>query len=160
MSSAQVPVAPPCSAAEERAWAGLVRAHGVVARALDRRLNAERGWSLTHYDVIAQLDSADGCLAMTELAARVGLSPSRISRVVDQLQAAGLVDRDACAQDGRVTYATLSEAGRTWLAGARATYRDELRARFLDRLTPQQVAALGEVWSAVADGAGAVTPPA
>lgn len=151
MSSVEAPVARVCSAAEEQAWGGLVRAHAAVARALDQRLQAERGWSLTHHDVVAQLSTAGGRLPMTELAQRVGLSPSRISRVVDQLQQAGLLARDGCPDDGRVTYACLTGAGRDWLAGARDTYRDELRTRFLDRLTPEQVAVLGEVWTALAD---------
>jgi len=150
MVRAQAPVAA-CTAAEEQAWSGLVRAHAAVARALDQRLQGERGWSLTHHDVMSQLSGAGGRLPMTELAARVGLSPSRISRVVDQLQHAGLLARDGCPEDGRITYARLTDPGRDWLAGACATYRDELRTRFLDRLTPEQVAVLGEVWRALTD---------
>lgn len=146
-----VDAAPTCSAAERRAWAGLVRVHAQMSRVLDSRMHAEQGYSATHYEIVAALSAAGGSLTISEVAAEVGLSPSRVSRVVDTLEADGLASRRRCATDGRVTYAALEPAGRRWLAGACGSYTDQLRRQFLDKLTPEQVRVLGDVWEALGD---------
>lgn len=142
-------VSPTCSAAERRAWAGLARVHAHLSRLLDGRMQAEQGYSATHYEVVAALAGAGGSLPISQLAAQVGLSPSRVSRVVDALEADGLVRRRSCSTDGRVTYAALEPAGERWLALACASYDQQLRQQFLDKLSPEQVRVLGEVWDAL-----------
>lgn len=146
--------APTCSAAERRAWAGLVRVHGQLSRVLDGRMQAEQGHPAAHYEVAAALAEAGGSLTISQLAAKVGRSPSRASRVVDALEADGLVSRHGCDTDRRVTYAALEPAGRNWLDAACASYSDQLHRQFLDKLTPEQLRVLGEVWAALGDAEG------
>jgi DNA-binding MarR family transcriptional regulator len=94
------------------AWTGFVVAHAVVTRKIDRDL-AEAGLpNLDVYDVLLTLESADhGRLRMSELAERVMLSRSGITRLVDRLEKEGLLKRHDCPSDRRATYAAITEKG-------------------------------------------------
>jgi hypothetical protein len=74
-----------------RAWVAFLQAHAIVTRRLEAELLAERNLSLADYDALVQLAVADDRrLRMSELAERVVLSRSGVSRLVDRLEAAGL----------------------------------------------------------------------
>src|SRR5664280_1358954 len=91
-----------------RAWIAFLRAYSAVTRKLD----AERDLGLAEYDALVQLALADDRrLRMSELAERVVLSRSGVSRLVDRLEATGLVLRAPCMDDARVSWATLTDAG-------------------------------------------------
>lgn len=95
-----------------RAWIAFLQAHAVVTRRLEAELQAERGLSLADYDALVQLAIADERrLRMSELADRVVLSRSGVSRLVDRLVADGLVARRACPTDARGAWAELTPAG-------------------------------------------------
>jgi DNA-binding MarR family transcriptional regulator len=95
-----------------RAWVAFLQAHAVVTRRLEAELQAERGLSLAEYDALVQLAVADGRrLRMSELAERVVLSRSGVSRLVDRLEGDGLVARRACPTDARGSWAELTPAG-------------------------------------------------
>lgn len=114
----------PLTPDEERAWRALARALITVPRALDADLQAAQGMSMGVYFVLMNLSEAhERSLRMSELALRGGLSPSRISRLVDSLVAEGLVRRDRSAVDGRVQIAVLTDAG---FARLQAAYPDHL----------------------------------
>ena len=72
-----------------------------INRVLEQELEEQRGLPLHWYDVLVQLHEAGGRLRMQELADRVLLHTSSISRLVDRMEAAGLVTRAACPSDGR-----------------------------------------------------------
>jgi DNA-binding MarR family transcriptional regulator len=95
-----------------RAWIAFLQAYAVVTRRLEAELHAERGLSLADYDALVQLAIAeDRRLRMSELADRVVLSRSGVSRLVDRLEADGLVTRRACPTDARGSWAELTPAG-------------------------------------------------
>src|ERR687888_196402 len=82
------------SETELRAWQALLHAHHQVTRKLDAELREEHGLPLGAYDVLLRLARApEQRLRMTELAEKVLLSPSGLTRVVDRLVADGLVRR-------------------------------------------------------------------
>lgn len=84
---------------------------GVTAR-LERRLESEAGLSLQWFELLLRLARSPGHrLRMSDLAAQTGLTPSGLTRAVDRLSEAGLVERVACADDRRVAYAALTPAG-------------------------------------------------
>jgi DNA-binding MarR family transcriptional regulator len=94
-------------------WPLLLEAHAVLLEQLERDLEAAGGPPLTWYDVMVQLSTTpEGSLPMKELAARVLLSKSGVTRLVDRMVAAGYVERTACPTDRRVVYAKITEAGR------------------------------------------------
>jgi DNA-binding MarR family transcriptional regulator len=105
-----------------RAWASVLRAHAAVVPRLEREL-AVVGMPLSWYDVLLELNAApDRRLRMTELGAKVVLSRERVSRVVDDLERAGLVRRERNPDDGRSLLAVITDEGRSRLRAAAPTY--------------------------------------
>ncbi|UOQ90148.1 MarR family transcriptional regulator [Agromyces endophyticus] len=105
----------------ERAWESLLRLHAAVLPRLERAVATDGGLPLGWYDVLLELNDAGGRLTMGKLGERVVLSRTRVSRLVDDLVAAGLVGREVNPDDGRSAYAVLTAAGRRrFLAGAKA----------------------------------------
>jgi len=101
------------------AWIAFMEAHAAVTDALEERLQAEMGLPLSWHEVMVRLSAApEGSMRMQDLARSVLLSKSGVTRLVDRMQAAGLVDRRACSADRRVTYAAITEEGRDVLARA------------------------------------------
>jgi DNA-binding MarR family transcriptional regulator len=83
-----------------------------VSVALERRLEAEVGVSLQWFELLVRLARSPGHrLRMSDLALQTGLTPSGLTRAVDRLDDAGLVERVACPSDRRVAYAALTPAG-------------------------------------------------
>jgi DNA-binding MarR family transcriptional regulator len=115
----------PLDAAEEAAWRALARALIVVPRVLEAELLAEHRLTLAEYAVLMNLsEEPDRSLRMSDLASRVALSLSGISRVVDRLNRDGLVERVRCPSDARGLLAVLTDAG---FARLRAAYPTHLR---------------------------------
>ena len=71
---------------------------------------------------------------MAELADSVLLSRSGVTRLVDRLERDGLIERDACTDDGRGLFAVLTDKGEELLARARPTHLAGVRERFLRAL--------------------------
>ena len=125
---------------ELRAWQALLHAHQQVIRTLDAELRAEHSLSLAEYDVLLRLVRApERTLRMTELAERVMMSPSGLTRVVDRLADAGLVRRDRFEGDGRVMLAKLTDSGRQLLRAAARTHLRGIREHFTGKLSPAQL---------------------
>lgn len=129
------------------AWRGFLRAHAALIRELDSELEHEHGLPLTSYEVLLFLSDAPGRrLRMSELADSVLLSRSGVTRLVDRLEAAGLLTRESCPSDARGSFAVLTDAGAQALRRARATHLAGVRRRFLDRLSAADQERLGEIW--------------
>ena len=92
------------------AWRGYLTSHAAILRALDAELVAEHGLTTRDYEVLLFLAQADGHhLAMSALAERTMLTRSGITRLVDGLVGSGLIERHACLNDARVSYAQLTD---------------------------------------------------
>src|SRR5262249_60137161 len=121
------------------AWRGLLVAHARLVPVVEADLRAAGQVSLSWYDVLLELNAAPGRkLRMSELGQRAVLSRTRVSRVVDELAAAGLAERQADEADGRSSFATLTPAGRNALRRAWPVYREAIRHRLGAQLTAQQ----------------------
>ena len=135
------------------AWRGLLRAHAALARALDAELEERHGMSLSSYDVLVHLrKAADHRMRMSDLADRVLLSRSGVTRLVDRLERDGLVSRDTCSSDGRGCYAALTPKGELALERVRPTHLAGVRQRFLSHFSEDELAQMGEFWERVAPG--------
>lgn len=131
----------------EAAWFGLLAAHAELTRGLDGCLSAQHGLSLSAYEVLSRLAHADdGHLRMSELAGQSSLSLSRVSRVIDALEARGLAARRSCDSDSRVVHATITPAGQELLAAAQDTFFATVESRFLGRLSCDEVGLLGDIF--------------
>jgi len=145
---------PDLSPLELAAWRGLLRVHAHLVGELDAELRAEHRLPLTSYEVLLTLANAEGGeLRMSEIADSVLLSRSGLTRLVDRLEAEGLVERRACPTDRRGAYARLTPAGRERFEAARRTHLDGVRRRFLGRLSEDDLRALAAAWEAVLPGA-------
>ena len=129
------------------AWRGLLRAHSSLVRELDAELESAHGISLSAYEVLLLLHEApERRLRMSELASSALLSLSGMTRLVDRLVQAGLVERERCDDDKRVLYARPTRAGTALFAAARVTHLRGVRERFLDRFADEDLVRLGGYW--------------
>jgi DNA-binding MarR family transcriptional regulator len=145
------PDAPGLTDDELRAWRAFLQAHAWITRRLESELAACAGLSLAHYDVLVQLAHADGGrLRMHELADRVLLSRSGVSRVVDRLQAEGYVSRSSCPSDARGAFAVITAAGLERLRGATPAHLDGVRRHFVEALGPGELSAVAELMGRLA----------
>jgi DNA-binding MarR family transcriptional regulator len=105
------------------AWRGVLLAQNRVVRAIEHDLADTGQVPLSWYDVLLELNAAPGrCLRMQDLSDRVVLSRSRVSRLVDDLERDGLVQRSPDPDDGRASLACITRAGRTALRRAAPVY--------------------------------------
>lgn len=131
------------SQCELEVWLALLRSGAVFSRVIDSYLEAEHGLSLHAFLVLRALaDDPQRRLRMSELATRVGLTASGATRLVSGLERSRLVVRTACSEDGRVTYARLTEAGAEKLRAAARTHGDGVRRLLVDRLADGELAEL------------------
>ena len=94
-------------------WRAFIRAHANVTRGLERELEAAGGLTLSELDVLITLERAERhTLRLTDLATRVLLTKSGITRLVDRLEETGLVERRQCPSDRRGFNAVLTAKGR------------------------------------------------
>ncbi len=132
------------SSAELSTWRTFLRAHATVTRQLEAELIAEHELPLPSYDVLVQLSEApERRLRMTELATRVLLSRSGLTRLADRLERDGLIRRAACPSDARGTLAVLTDAGLARLEQAWPTHRRGVAEHVTGRLSPDEVVQLG-----------------
>jgi DNA-binding MarR family transcriptional regulator len=124
-------------------WRSFLVAHAQIRRMLERELQAEQSLGLGEYEVLLLLARAENRqLRMNELADRLVLSRSGVTRLVDRLQAEALVERASCATDRRGSWATLTNAGHDRLRRASPTHLRGVGEHFLDRIPAAELEAL------------------
>ena len=138
---------------EDQAWRALLHTHARVIRRLDAELQAERGLTLSAYEVLLRLRHAPACgIRMSQLAEEVLLSPSGCTRVVDQLASRGLVQRTRNQADARSQLAVLTAKGRDELRAAAPVHVRGIREHFTGRLSPGQLETIASALGTVCDG--------
>jgi DNA-binding MarR family transcriptional regulator len=140
------------------AFVRLVRGHSAVTRALNAQLLADHGLTINDYEALLHLARAeDRRMRRVDLAERLILTASGVTRLLDGLEEAGYVDRAACASDRRVTYAVLTGAGVAKLREASKTHVADIREIFETRFNAEeldQLVALLERLPHAADASG------
>lgn len=107
-------------------WSRLDAAHAALGERLDRALRERHGLPLLWYETLTRLAAAGGQLRMTELTSGLPLTKSGITRLVDRLEAAGLLSRRVCDHDRRGVWAELTVEGRSRVDTATPTYTEVL----------------------------------
>lgn len=126
----------------------MLRAHSALTRELDAELRTEHDLPLSSYEVLLFLATApQGAMRMSELADGVLLSRSGLTRLVDRLERAGLVDRRECEEDARGLLAVITDSGRELFGRARKTHLEGVRRVFLDRFSEDEQRTLGELFA-------------
>jgi DNA-binding MarR family transcriptional regulator len=106
-----------------RGWRTLAALHAAIDGALERALSSEHGLSVVEYTVLDAMSRQDGWhLRMHQLARAAALSASAATRLVNRLEARGLLTRILCEDDRRGIYSELTPDGSALLAAARPTH--------------------------------------
>jgi DNA-binding MarR family transcriptional regulator len=140
----------PLNRAERAAWLGLLSTHLRLLRTLDTQLVAAEHIPMSSFEVLLTLAEApEGRLRMKDIAASLLISRSGLTRIVDDLERQGFVERRKCPTDARGFDAILTDAGTKAYRRARKIHLTNLRREFLDKLTQEQLTALSEIWRTV-----------
>jgi DNA-binding MarR family transcriptional regulator len=127
-------------------WVRFLRAHAALTRELSARLEAVHELTLSDFDVLVQLYYAEGRrMRRIDLARSVLLTASGITRLLDGLESCGLVAKERCDSDARVTYAVLTESGLKKLEEARESHLADIEELFGSRFSPQERHQLAEL---------------
>ncbi len=138
----------PFSSVELAAWRGMLQVNAQVTQKLDAQMRDEHGLSVSSYEVLMFLAEAPGRrLRMSEIADRVLLSRSGLTRLIDRLVEQGHVARCAAEGDGRGAFAELTQAGAAKFEAAQRTHREGVRSFFLGRLSVTDAIVLGDIWT-------------
>jgi DNA-binding MarR family transcriptional regulator len=143
-----------------RAWRAFVYVDATVVPRLDQELADAVGLSLNRFEILSWLArSGRRGLRMSDLASRVVLSPSGVTRAVDQLERAGLVERCVFEGDRRGYLVTLTAEGRALLRKAANVHVLGLREHFLNHLSRTELEHLTAALEAILEGEGTALPP-
>ncbi len=136
------------------AFLGLVRAGETLATDLDAELQPKHGLSLRAFEVLLFLAvfAPDGHMRITELTERAPLSQSRVSRLVGELQARGLVERGPDATDGRAVKVAITDDGLRRFRDAQGTHLASLQARLFSRLDDDEIRQLAAITTKILRG--------
>ncbi|HEX3219946.1 MAG TPA: MarR family transcriptional regulator [Candidatus Limnocylindria bacterium] len=136
------------------AWRTFLHAHAQVRRQLERELQAEQSMGLGEYELLLILAySHHRRLRMSELATTLSLSRSGATRLIDRLEAGGLVRRESCDTDRRGQWAALTDDGYARLRGASPTHLRGVAEHFLDLIPPADLDALSRILDRVVERA-------
>jgi DNA-binding MarR family transcriptional regulator len=139
------------------AWHTFLKAHSVVIGALEREIMKDQHLPLNWFDVLAWLSHApDGRLRMQVLAKSIYLSNSGLTRLLNRMAAAGLVERQNCPDDRRGWYAIITDKGRATFERAFPEHTREVEKQFLSRFSDAEIEVLDSLLSRLTEHAGEV----
>lgn len=152
MTSTSAPARASVPPAQLAAWRALLEAHASATDVLAAELRDEHDLPLSWYDVLLQLNEApERRLRMQELAGRVLLSKSGLTRLIDRMERDGLVERSACPSDRRGTFAQLTAAGRHRLRETAPTHLRGVREHVADLFDDDEAATLERLLRRIVD---------
>ncbi|MGK5739350.1 MarR family winged helix-turn-helix transcriptional regulator [Micromonospora sp. URMC 103] len=138
------------NAEELRAWRSFVETTEVVKSRIASRLQSDSSLSPGDYAVLLALSEAqDRQMRSSELAAHIGWERSRLSHHLGRMERRGLIQRQECATDPRGAEILLTATGSEAFRGATVPHLRAIRELFVDALTPEQIAAAGEIAAAL-----------
>lgn len=136
--------------AELDVWRDFIETAEALRSELGARLQAESSVSTADYAVLLALSEAPGRrMRSSELAAQIGWERSRLSHHLGRMEPRGLIRREECASDNRGAEIVLTSTGADTFHGATVPHLRAVRELFVDALTPDQLAAAGELAAAL-----------
>jgi DNA-binding MarR family transcriptional regulator len=140
---------------EAIAWEGLLEVSRRLRRDAEDLLGREFDLSISMLGITGRLAiAARQTLKQTELAQAMGLSLSRVSRVIDLLEQRGLAQRRSCPSDARATNVTLTRRGGALTASAQTQLLAFVQAAFIDALGPAELATLATAFTRMLNAPG------
>jgi DNA-binding MarR family transcriptional regulator len=127
-----------CKGPDVEAFRSFMSAHALLVAAIERALSEAELPPLSWHDVLVVLEAQpEARMRPHELADAIVLSRSGLSRLLDRMEAEGVLRRERCSGDRRGAYAVITEAGQETLAAMRPVYRRTVEAHFLPQLGEQ-----------------------
>jgi DNA-binding MarR family transcriptional regulator len=144
----------PANTPHGEAWGALTRTHAAVTQRLQEALAQGDYPPLPWYEILAAVAEApDQRMRMGDLAEVLVITRGGLTKLVDRLVKAGLLERTFCETDRRVSYATLLPAGATLLAEMRPVIVGELEVAFSANISEPQAEQLREMLDRVRSSA-------
>jgi DNA-binding MarR family transcriptional regulator len=146
-------------AIELDAFARLMRAHTILRRELESEVLSPRGLTINDFEALLHIGRApEGRLRRIDLVERLMLTPSGVTRLLEGLEEAGLVENVHCESDARVTWSRLTTDGEETLGCVGETHARLLRSLFRETLSEDEVFQLSELLGKLPGvGAGSCT---
>jgi DNA-binding MarR family transcriptional regulator len=130
------------------AFVSLLRSHAGTSRELSADLLAEHGLTINDYECLLLLSGAEEqSLRRIDIASKLLLTASGVTRMLDGLEREGYVEKGSCASDARVTYAVLTDKGAAKLESAQCSHVAAICELFEKRFSPAELATLTELLS-------------
>lgn len=133
-------------------WVSLVHAGSYLPGALNQHLQDELGISLAEQDLMKQLHVAGGKLKLVELSRRIYLSKAGVTKMMDRLEKAGLVERARSESDRRVINAQLTNTGKKIFERSLKLLGPWVKANLADHLSEKQLHGLRDGLESVLQG--------
>ncbi len=136
------------------AWRAFITAHATLIDLIDRQMMVAGCIPLHWYDVLIELfEAPEQRLRLHELASKVVLSRSGLTRLVDRLENAGFLRREVDPSDRRGAFAVLTEAGRGALRRSWPVYAQGITTYFANHLSPAEAQTLSDVFTRLLEAA-------
>ena len=133
---------------EMTAWRAYIVGSALLEHRLNRELQLSHGLSIADYEILVSLSEVpDMQLRMSELAAGIAHSKSRMSHQIRRLEREGLVRRQECPEDGRGVLAVLTDKGMAKLREAAPSHVQGVREHMIDLLEPDEQKTLGAIFT-------------
>jgi DNA-binding MarR family transcriptional regulator len=127
-------------------WISFLRSHSAITRELSAQLQRAHGLTLNDYEVLLHLSHSEhGMMRRVDLAEKILLTASGITRLLEGLERAGYVCKETCSSDARVSYAKLTDDGKQKLSDASVTHLRGIDELFLGRYSGSELATLAEL---------------
>jgi len=132
------------------AWRNFLTAHDTLIDAIDRELLAADRLPLHWYDVLIELvEAPENRLRLHELAQKVVLSRSGLTRLVDKLEAAGFLRREVAADDRRGAFAVLTDTGKDAVRASWPVYSKGIATYFASHITEEEAQTIRDVFARI-----------
>ncbi|MDN5766843.1 MAG: MarR family transcriptional regulator [Humibacillus sp.] len=139
------------SAAEQASWRAVLRGTRLLERSLDRALHAH-DIQLSEYEILSMLSESESKrLRMSDLAAMVVQSRSRLTHTAKRLEQRGWVTREACLDDRRGVELVLTPDGLREILEMSRIHVQSVRDNIIDIMSAEQFQALGDAMALVRD---------
>jgi DNA-binding MarR family transcriptional regulator len=138
---------------EQVAWRSFLLATQLLDEALDRQLQRDAGMPHAYYGILVALsESPQQTVRMSDLARMLRYSQSRLTHAISSMERNGWVQRRNCPNDRRSQLVSLTETGRSTLAGTAPGHVAEVRRHVFDRLSSDEVTQLRSICAKVLEG--------
>lgn len=135
---------------ELRTWREFIETTETLRATIASRLQQDTGLSPGDYSVLLALSEAPGTrLRSSDLAAQIEWERSRLSHHLTRMERRGLIRREDCPTDNRGAEVVLATAGAEAFHAATVPHLRTVREVFVEALTPEQLAAAGEIAAAL-----------